>query len=117
MRREDAAEPVPVIETSLRKNVLFAPRTFPATGITLLDFVPAGYQPVTVSPTKGTCGIKKKRVICSIDSLTNRELVNIQLVMRATGAVTVVTNCAEITTTSYDPNPDNHKACARIPPF
>jgi uncharacterized repeat protein (TIGR01451 family) len=85
-----------------------------ATGIQLLDVIPAGYKPIGAS---APCGIKKQKVSCALSELQNDQRHVIEITVKVVGNQQIVTNCAEVTTTSYDPNPDNRKSCTRIPPF
>jgi uncharacterized repeat protein (TIGR01451 family) len=86
-----------------------------AAGISLLDILPSGYRPQSVSAPDAQCGSKKQKVSCTKDQIPEGGRIVVEITAKYTGTPPVVTNCAEVTTTSYDPNPDNHKACARIP--
>jgi hypothetical protein len=88
-----------------------------ATGIHILDVIPTGYTPTSATVPGGTCSIKKKKVNCEIPEMPHGAKAVGQITIRYSGSSVGATNCAELTTTSYDPNPENHKKCAWIPAF
>ncbi len=84
--------------------------------VAVTDIVPEGYTPINFTTDKGTCNKKNNKVTCEYATLGNNETATIQLTVQSNGANRVVNNCAVVTSATYDPNKDNKKACARIPP-
>lgn len=90
------------------------PRT--AAQVKVVDVAPNGYGPVDVSSDVGACSIKKGKTTCMVDNLEDGASMKIRLTLRAKNQILPVTNCAEVSSSTYDPNPENKKACANIPP-
>lgn len=84
--------------------------------VKVIDAIPAGYAGVSATTPVGSCGIKKGKVRCDLGTLTLKQTVDIDIVVKGNQGTPVVTNCGEASSSTYDSNPNNQKACSRIPP-
>jgi uncharacterized repeat protein (TIGR01451 family) len=80
-----------------------------ATGVTLVDDLPASVRFIVATPSQGTCSIAGPRLTCLIGTLApgQTETVTILVVPTRPGRLT---NTASVTGNELDPNPANNTA-------
>jgi uncharacterized repeat protein (TIGR01451 family) len=78
----------------------------PASGVTLIDTVPAGVTFVSATPSQGTC---TTAVSCNLGALANAAKATVTIVVTPTAAGTV-TNTATVSANEIDPVPTNNTA-------
>ncbi len=77
-----------------------------ATGVTLVDTLPAGVLLVSATPSQGTCGESGGVVTCALGSLDGGAA-TVTVVVTPT-QVGVITNTAAVAAAEYDANPANN---------
>lgn len=80
-----------------------------ATGVSVVDTLPAGVTFVSATPSQGTCS-GTGPVTCSLGSLTNGATATISLVVQSAATGGSITNTATVSSTTTDPNPANNTA-------
>ena len=81
-----------------------------ATGVTLTDTLPAGVAFVSAVSTQGTCNESSGTVTCDIGGMANGDTVTVTIVVTAPGTPGTITNTADVSCTSNDPEINNNTA-------
>ncbi|WP_136520072.1 DUF11 domain-containing protein [Cellulomonas telluris] len=81
-----------------------------ATGVTVADTPPAGWEGVTASTTQGSCAVTDGTVGCSLGDLADGATATVTLTgtTAAGSTATALTNVASVSTTAVDPAPANN---------
>jgi len=80
-----------------------------ASGVTMIDTLPAGVTYVSASSTKGTCSHSGDQVICIIDTMDVVDEVIVTIIVTPTTPGTI-TNTAVVSGIEHDPNLTNNTA-------
>lgn len=80
---------------------------FPATGVTLIDTLPAGVTFVSSNSSQGSCTETGGVVTCILGNLANGASATVEIVVTPTANGTI-TNTASVSGNELDPNPANN---------
>ncbi len=88
----------------------------PATGVTLVDTLPADATLVTATSTQGPCYVNADKITCEIGAmaLQQQEIVTI-VVMTPLDAGPVMVDTAVVSVNEIDPDPDNNTVTIETP--
>ena len=86
----------------------------PASGVTLADTLPDGVVFVSATAGQGSCQNQARDVTCTIGTIASGSAVPVTIVVRVPAGSTDValTNVANVTATTSDPDPSNNSASA-----
>jgi uncharacterized repeat protein (TIGR01451 family) len=87
-----------------------------ATGVTVVDTLPAGSTFVSSTPSQGSCS-GTGPVTCNLGTLTNGGTATIALVVTTSTTPGMVTNTATVSSAVSDPNPANNTATSTVTTF
>ena len=79
-----------------------------ATGVTLIDTLPADVRFLSVTPTVGSCVEAKATITCDLGTLNNGDNATVVIVVRA-GRVGTISNAAQVSGVQPDPDRANNK--------
>jgi uncharacterized repeat protein (TIGR01451 family) len=85
-----------------------------ATGVTLIDALPAGLTFVSSNTSQGTCS-GTATVTCTIGTFASAATATVTIVVKPTAA-TAITNTATVTLNEFDPNTANNTASVTVTP-
>ncbi|MDQ8739411.1 DUF11 domain-containing protein [Paenibacillus sp. LHD-38] len=105
--KTDTPDPV-FVGSPLTYNVV-VPNNGPstATGVTLIDTLPAGVTFISANPSQGSCTETGGVVTCSLGTLANGASATVEIVVTPTAAGTT-TNTANVSGNEFDPNLANN---------
>lgn len=87
-----------------------------ATGVVLVDDLPAGVRFIAATPSQGTCSIAGSRLTCLPGTLTPGETATVTILVVPTRPG-ILTNTAFIFSDVVDPNPANNTASVTVTVF
>ncbi|GAA5107345.1 hypothetical protein GCM10023339_05250 [Alloalcanivorax gelatiniphagus] len=84
----------------------------PASGVQVVDTLPAGTTYVSSNPSSGSCAVSGQTLTCGLGTIANGATGTVSVVVRVPpgSEATSVTNVARVSTTTSDPNPANNNA-------
>ena len=88
-----------------------------ATGVRVVDVLPAGVAFVAAAPTQGTCSLDGANLICALGALLDGEAASLTvavLVPPGTAGGTVLVNWAGVVAEQVDPSPDDNEDTASV---
>lgn len=84
-----------------------------ATGVKVVDSIPAGTKFVSAAATQGSCAFATPKVTCNLGTLATGGLATVTLKVKATAAGTIV-NSASVSANEPDPTPANSASSVTI---
>ncbi len=83
-----------------------------AADVVLTDTLPTGSTLVSTNPTQGTCKATGQTVSCALGALANASSATVTIVVRVAPEATTtgITNVADVTSATSDPNTTNNRA-------
>ncbi|HYS54128.1 MAG TPA: DUF11 domain-containing protein, partial [Thermoanaerobaculia bacterium] len=87
-----------------------------ATGVTVVDTLPAGSTFVSSTPSQGSC-TGTSTVTCNLGTLANGGTATIALVITASATPGMLSNTATVSSAVSDPNPANNTATSTVTTF
>ncbi|NYE35991.1 putative repeat protein (TIGR01451 family) [Nocardioides cavernae] len=86
----------------------------PASGVQVVDTLPAGVTYVSSNPSSGSCSISGQTLTCGLGTIANAATATVSVVVRVPPGsdATSVTNVARVSTTTSDPDATNNNASA-----
>ena len=81
-----------------------------ATGVTVTDPIPSGWNEVTATTTEGSCTVSGGTVTCTLGDMPDGATTEIALsgTTASSSTATTLPNVASVSTTAFDPNPTDN---------
>jgi uncharacterized repeat protein (TIGR01451 family) len=105
----DSPDPV-LVNDSLTYQITVTSLARPTTGVFLTDTLPAGVNPVSITPSQGNCS-GTSEVVCSIGDLTTGANATVRIVVQVTPAAgRTITNTIQVAGNEFDLITMNNKS-------
>ena len=86
----------------------------PALNLLIKDKLPKNYTISKINSTAADCAKNGREVTCTLAQLNMDVTIRVIIVAVPNGATGK--NCATVTASTSDPNPNNNKSCKKVPP-
>ena len=83
--------------------------------VVVTDALPDLWQYGSASASQGTCAPANNKLTCKLGAMKAGATATVTINLLPLKSTNSFTNCAEVTSRTYDPNPDNHTSCVTKP--